>query len=156
MVDLLDIAPSTSVESVKLSDGRRLTVRGLHCDDIAGIVARFPELLVLIGTGSENALGRLIGQFGQVIAPVIAAGCNHIGDAKAEATARTFLPEDAAKLFRAIFGLTFPNGIGSFMETMMGFMTGAAENAKPVKVRLKRSPSSSPTSSGEDFHPTVQ
>ena len=43
MADLLDIAPSTAVEVVKIS-GQRITVRGISVDAIASIVARFPGL----------------------------------------------------------------------------------------------------------------
>ena len=48
MTDLLDIAPSTSVEVVKIAGGRRLTVRGLHGNDIAAIAARFPDLMAIV------------------------------------------------------------------------------------------------------------
>ena len=43
MADLLDIAPATAVEVVKI-EGQRIVVRGLNGEDIAFIVARFPEL----------------------------------------------------------------------------------------------------------------
>ena len=45
MADLLDIAPSTAVEVVKI-DGKRIKVRGVSVNAIASIVARFPELEV--------------------------------------------------------------------------------------------------------------
>ena len=43
MADLLDIAPSTAVEVVKIGD-QRIKVRGVSVDAIASIVARFPAL----------------------------------------------------------------------------------------------------------------
>jgi len=43
MADLLDIAPATAVEVVRIN-GERYTVRGLHGNAIASIVARFPNL----------------------------------------------------------------------------------------------------------------
>ena len=43
MADLLDIAPATAVEVVKINGNAMITVRGLHGNAIASIVARFPE-----------------------------------------------------------------------------------------------------------------
>ena len=65
----------------------------------------------------------LISSFGAAIGPVIAAGCGHLGDEKAEPVAGRFLVEDQLKLVKAIFWLTFPNGLGSFMEVMASLMT---------------------------------
>src|SRR4029077_3987059 len=144
MADLLDIAPSTSVEVVKI-DGRRITVRGLHGDAIASIVARFPELGLLRGGGADIGT-RLIERFGSAIGPIIAAGCGHLGDQKYEQHAGTLLVEDQLKLLTAIIGLTFPNGMTSFVETVTALLLGAGERGKPVKVRLRTLPSPSPLS----------
>jgi len=154
MADLLDIAPSTACEVVKI-DGKRLVVRGLHGPDIAFIAARFPHLLSLIGGGGD--LGpRLIAQFGEAIGPIIAAGCGYRGDEEREKRASMFLIEDQLRLLKAIIELTFPNGFGSFVETVMALLPGAGEGAKVVKVRLKQSPSTSQPSSGAASRPTMQ
>jgi hypothetical protein len=156
MADLLDIAPSTSVEVVKIS-GNRILVRGLHGDAIASIVARFPELGILLG-GGANIGTRMIERFGNAIGPIIAAGCGHLGDQKYEQHAGTLLVEDQLKLLQAIVGLTFPNGLASFVEMLATLVTQAdeGEKQKPVKVRLRKSPSPSPPSSAADSRPTMQ
>jgi hypothetical protein len=155
MADLLDIAPSTAVEVVKI-DGKRMIVRGLHGDAIAAIVARFPELGLLLG-GSGGDIGpRLITQFGSAIAPIIAAGFRQLGNEEAEKNAGLLLVEDQLKLLKAILALTFPNGIGSFVEGLTSLISGADERAKVVKVRLRQSPSPSPASSDGASHPTMQ
>jgi hypothetical protein len=155
MADLLDIAPSTACQVVKI-DGKRIVVRGLHGDAIASIVARFPELGALLGGGNEIG-PRLIERFGSSIGPIIAAGCGHLGDEKYEQHARTLLAEYQLKLVKAIIGLTFPNGLASFIETVMTLLPGADEGAKRViKVRLRKSPSPSPPSSDADSRPTMQ
>jgi hypothetical protein len=146
MADLLDIAPSTAVEVVKIN-GKRIIVRGLHGDAIASIIARFPELGLLLGGGGANIGPRLIERFGGAIGPIIAAGCGHLGDEKYEHHAGTLLVEHQLKLLQAIIGLTFPNGLTSFIETMTAFLRGADEGAKPVTVRLWKSPSPLPPSS---------
>ena len=55
MADLLDIAPSTAVEVVKI-DGTRIKVRGVSVDAIASIVARFPEVKSLVNGGVGDSL----------------------------------------------------------------------------------------------------
>lgn len=155
MADLLDIAPSTACEVVRL-DGNRIVVRGLHGDAIASIIARFPELGALLGSG-DNIGPRLIKRFGSAIGPIIAAGCGHLADEKYEQHASTLLVDYQLKLVKAIIGLTFPNGLTSFIEIVTALLAGAGEGAKPViKVRLKKSPSLSPPSSDADSHPIMQ
>jgi hypothetical protein len=140
MADLLDIAPSTSCEVVKI-DGTRIIVRGLHGDAIASIVARFPDLAVLLVGAGADIGPRLIKQFGGAIGPIIAAGCGHLGDEKYEQHAGKLLVEHQLKLLKPIIGLTFPNGLASFVETVTRLLPSAAEGDKPVTVRLRKSPS---------------
>jgi len=154
MADLLDIAPSTAVEVVKIN-GIRITVRGLHGDAIASIVARFPELGALLGGGADIG-ARLIERFGGAIGPIIAAGCGHLGDEKYEQHAGTLLVEDQLRLLKAIIGLTFPNGLASFIEAMTALLAGAGEGEKTVKVRLRKLPSPSQASSDEASRQTMQ
>jgi len=153
MADLLDIAPSTAVEVVKI-DGKRIIVHGLHGDAIASIVARFPELGTLLSGGGGGT--RLIERFGASLGPIIAAGCGHLGDEKYEQHARTLSAEDQLNLFTAIIRLTFPNGIVSFVERLTTLITSADEGEKPIKVRLRKSPLPSQPSSDAASHPNMQ
>jgi hypothetical protein len=155
MADLLDIAPSTAVEVVKL-DGQRIIVRGLHGDAIASIVARFPELAVLLGGAGGNIGSRLIERFGGAIGPIIAAGCGHLGEEKYEQHAAMLLVEHQLKLLKAIIGLTFPNGIAAFVETVTSVLGATDEAAKTIKVRLRASRSPSPPSSDAASRPPLQ
>jgi hypothetical protein len=153
MADLLDIAPSTAVEVVKI-DGRRIIVHGLHGDAIASIIARFPELGALLNGGNVGT--RLIERFGAAIGPIIAAGCGHLGDEEYELRGGMLLVEDQLNLLKAIIGLTFPNGIVSFVERLTTFITSADEGAKPIKVRLRKSPSPLQPSSDAASRPNMQ
>lgn len=157
MADLLDIAPSTAVEVVRV-DGKRINVRGVSVDAIASIVARFPELKALVSGGlGDNLVPRLIEGCGAAIGPIIAAGCGHLADETYEQHAAKLLPEYQLKFLTSIFRLTFPNGIGSFVEALTGLIGGTDERAKPVKVRLRKSPSpSSPSADEPASHPTMQ
>jgi len=154
MADLLDIAPSTAVEVVKI-DGNRIIVNGLHADAIASIVARFPELGLLLA-GGANMGPRLIERLGSAIGPIIAAGCGHPGDEKYEQHAATLLVEYQLRLAKSIIGLTFPNGLTAFVEMVTALLPGADEGEKPVKVRLRKSASPSPPLSDVASRPTMQ
>jgi hypothetical protein len=156
MADLLDIAPATAVEAVRITGGQRLVVRGLNGNAIAAIAARFPAMVMLLGGNDAGMASRLIAQFGTAIGPIIAAGCGHLGDEKAEAIAGSFLPEDQVKLVASIYRLTFPNGLTAIMEAMAVMVSGAVDAPKTVRVRLKPSPSASPPSSGEASRPIMQ
>jgi hypothetical protein len=155
MADLLDIVPATAVESVHISGGRRITVRGLHANDIATIVARFPSMIAVFAGAGDNVV-TLFSSLGLAAGAIIAAGCGHPGDEKAEQIAGSFLIDDQLQLFKAIFGLTFPNGLSPVMETIAGLVNGAAKQQQKVRVRLKKSPSESPPSSAEDSRPIMQ
>jgi len=157
MADLLDIAPSTAVEVVKI-DGHRIVVHGLRVPALASIVVRFPNLIGLFlgGFNPADAGPKFIAQLGEATGPIIAAGCGHLGDEKYEQNAATvLLIEDQLRLLIAIIRLTFPNGFGFFAE-MVAKLGGAGEEAKVWKVRSKKSPSPSPPSSGEASRPTMQ
>jgi hypothetical protein len=154
MADLLDIAPSTAVDVVKTADGQRVKVYGLHGNAIASIAARFPRLMTVFGDADDGNVSRLIGQLGDAIGPIIAAGCGHLAVEKYERHAAKLLAEDQFKLVVAIYRLTFPNGLASFFEAMAHLLNGAEE--KVVRVRLRKSPSASPPSSDADSRPTMQ
>jgi hypothetical protein len=155
MVDLLDIAPATAVESVHIAGGQRITVRGLHVNDIAAIVARFPRLIAVFAGAGDDVV-TLFSSLGLAAAAIIAAGCDHLGDEKAEQIAESFLIEDQLRLFKAIWGLTLPNGLGPVTETIAGLVSGAAKQQQKVRVRLRKSPSASPPSSDADSRPIMQ
>src|SRR5215475_13648946 len=150
MADLLDIAPSTSAEVVKVNGGTRLIVHGLNGNAIASIVSRFPKLASLLGSGNEKIGWHLIEHFGGAIGPIIAAGCGYLGDEEREKRAGNLLVEDQLKLVTAIIGLTFPNGFGSFIEQLTALISRSAdEGIKTYKVRLRKSALPSQPSSGE-------
>lgn len=153
MADLLDIAPSTAVDAVTVAgEVEPIDVRRLNFDDIAALVKRFPSLIGVLDGGGAAAMP------GQAIAAAIAAGCGHLGNAKAEAKAGSYLIEDQFKLLNAILRLTFPNGTSSVMqeaETLGRLIGGAPTEPKAAKMRLKQSPSPSPPSSDVAFHQTT-
>jgi hypothetical protein len=156
MADLLDIAPSTASEAVWIG-GHRISVRGVSIDTVASLIAKFPELRALVNGGwDEDIVPRVIQFCGRAVGPIIAAGCGHFGEEAYEQRAAQYVLEYQVKLLKAIIGLTFPNGIGSFAEDLTGLIGGTGGRAKPIKMRSKRSPSPLPDSSGADSPPTLQ
>lgn len=161
MATLLDIAPTTAVEIVTIN-GLPLTVHGLRVPALASIVARFPDLSFLIGGAGGMSMPRLIGQLGAATGPIIAAAMDELGNEKSEKIASDLLAEQQLELIAAIFRLTFPNGLVSFIEKLGTLMSGAHEGEKatpqgPVRVRLaKRSPFVSPPSSDMDSRQNLQ
>ena len=99
MTDLLDIAPATAYDVVHTSDGRRVKLRGLHGNDIAAIASRFPNLIALFAAAGDNVV-LLISSFGAAIGPIIAAGCDQLGNEAQEQAAGRFLFEDQVKMVK--------------------------------------------------------
>jgi hypothetical protein len=154
MADLLDIAPSTAVEIVKV-DGLRIKVERLHANAIASIAARFPSLATLFGSGNK-IVPRLITEFGDAVGPIIAAGCGHLGDEKYEQRASMLSVEDQLQLVMAIYRLTFPNGLAALLETMANLVNRAGDEDKKIRLRLKKLPLQSQPSSDAASHRNMQ
>lgn len=153
MADLMDIVPQTAVEVVKV-DGHRMKVHGISITTMATLISRFPKLKDAVNGVSDNFDLALV--VGTATSAIIAAGCGRLGDAEYEQSMDRLLPEHQLKLLKAIIGLTFPKGIGPFLEELTNLMSGPGDAAKTIKVRLKTSPSMSPVSSEGASHPTMQ
>jgi hypothetical protein len=158
MADLLDIVPANVVAAVWIDD-QRLEVRALTVKEMVSILTRFPALITLIrGVDDDEAVPRLIIGYAESIGPIIAAACGHLRDETYEQAAERFLAHQQVKVLKAIKAVTFPNGLGSFVEDMKTLFGGMDEGTatKPIKMRSRRSRSASPPSSDEASHPTIQ
>jgi hypothetical protein len=157
MIDLLDIAPSTAVDIVKLGEDR-IKVYGITISTMASIISQFPDLKKLASGGGDDSIALLISGCGAAIGPIIAAGCGHHGDEKYEQAAARLQPAYQLKLLRAILGLTFPNGIGSFVTEMTELMGAVGGAKKPTfRLRSRQSPSTSSQSvDASESHQTMQ
>ena len=127
MVGLVDIAPVTSMVSIR---GQDITITGVSARGIAFLLARFPELRAVM-TGREVALDDLLKLGGDVIAAIIAAGTGVPGDAQAEAAADNLTLEEQADLLGAIVELTMPRGLGPLVEKLsrLGLLAGGGASA---------------------------
>jgi hypothetical protein len=124
MVSLTDIAPAHAKVMVQ---GKEVDVRGISAKMIAALLGRFPEMkLVMAGRSVETA--NLFQLAPTAIAAIIAAGTGNAGDEKVETLIEDFPIEDQANLLEAIGRLTFPSGIGPFVERIMA-LSAAVEGA---------------------------
>lgn len=122
MVSLLDIGEVSEEVSVR---GKQIVVTGISGKGLVALLSDFPEIRKLIADrGSELLTEDLIKIAPDAAAAVIAAGCGTPGDKQAVAIAGTLGVGEQVDLLEAIFRLTFPRGIGPFVEKLSR-MTGA-------------------------------
>jgi hypothetical protein len=143
---------------VRLSNDRRIVVRGLNVQAVAAIVARFPGIVgLLLGGVTASEIGpKFVLQLGDATGAIIAAGCGQLGNQDEERHANAgFNLEDQTKLIVAVVRATCPNGFGFFLE-MMATLNSASEGAKPARIRLRKSQLPSQPSSDAASLPTMQ
>lgn len=156
-VDLLDIVPS--VEVVKIDDEHEIELRGVSVPRMASIIGRFPALESIIrGSLGDDLIPRLILGCAASIGPIIAAATGHPDDEAYERAATDLVAHQQVKFLKAIFKISFPNGLGSFVDQLTEMMGGSVEGAvtTSIKMRSRRLPSISPPSSDEASPPTLQ
>jgi hypothetical protein len=162
MADLLDIAPSVSAGAVEIN-GQPIAVRGVPLNAMASIIARFPALKDLIrDSDGEDLIPRLLLGCAESVGPIIAAGCGHLGDKAYEQVAENLTIQLQVRFLRTILEVTFPNGVRPFVDELTKLMTLIAhllaedEEVKPIKMRSRKSPSESQSSSDGASPPMLQ
>jgi hypothetical protein len=156
-VDLLDILPS--VEVVKIDNEREIELRGVSVPVMASIIGRFPALESILREGfGDDLIPRLIIGCAASIGPIIAAATGHLADETYERAATDLVAHQQVKFLKAIFKISFPNGLGSFVDQLTELMGGSVEGAvtTEIKMRSRKLPSISPPLSDEAFPPTLQ
>ena len=128
MAGLLDIAPAVDTVDVR---GAAIEVFGVSAKGFTVLLGRFPELRMMMA-GREVEVDRLMEMGGDAVAAIIAAGIGHPGDKDQEAAASRLGVDIQADFLAAIIRLTFPNGLGPFMEklTALGGTLGGEASPK--------------------------
>lgn len=114
MVSLLDIAPQTVQVHV---NGSAVDVSGISAEGIVSLLQRFPELRKLI-SGKGIEIEDMVNLAPGIIAAVIAAGTGSIANAEAERIAANLAVEMQVEFLTKIGELTFPGGVGPFVERL--------------------------------------
>jgi hypothetical protein len=118
MVSLLEIADLKKTVTVRGAD---VAVFGVSAQGIAHLFNTFPELRVMMSGRRDSITPDSIVQFAPAaIAAIIAAGTGNVGDKDAEAVAARLTLGEQLNLLSAIFELTFPQGVGPFVEQLEG------------------------------------
>lgn len=117
MAKLSDIIPSQHRVIIPTSEGEQeVDVRGLNLQDIANLMARYPEVIGQFD-GKLDALSILkLGP--QVVAAIMAMACGAPNDAGAEQALLSLGLSKQAEILTIIVKETAPNGIGPFVELL--------------------------------------
>lgn len=111
MVALTDIAPQSQ-------ECHGVTVTGISSKGMAYLFGAFPELAKLsIGQGIKPA--EIFKMAPKAIPAIIAAGCGSIANEAAEEIAGSLPIETQLDLLEMIGRLTFPSGLGPFVERIL-------------------------------------
>jgi hypothetical protein len=127
---LLDVAASVVPDFVEIR-GTKLPVYGLDLEAIAKSIQELPDIIAAIkdGKSQEIDLKALVVNKGALVKFLIAAGTGNIGQAKFEEAASRLHWSDQVKILKKVFALTFPDGIGPFVNT---FADAAAQVGQAV------------------------
>jgi hypothetical protein len=133
MTSLLDIAPVSVTVNVRGTD---LEVKGISAKDVVNLLKRFPEIrkLLVNRTVTPEALIEFVPD---AISAIIAAGTGAGGDKQVEERAATLAVAEQAKILGHVLKLTFPEGLGPFVEQMraLGVVADASGKAPATKLR---------------------
>lgn len=116
MVSLLDIADQQKTVTIR---GKDVAVFGISAQDIVYLFGKFPELrLLMSGKQTDLTPEMLLKLAPGAVAAAIAAGTGSAGDEQAEAVAARLGLGEQLDLLAAIFELTFPQGVGPFVQKL--------------------------------------
>lgn len=116
MPGLLDIASAPSRVEVR---GTQVDVFGVSAKGIAYLMANFPEIKALF-SGKEISLDAetIITKAPTALAAIIACGTGNVGSQEAEEIAASLSADEQAELLAKILELTFPRGLGPFVQAV--------------------------------------
>lgn len=123
MVSLLDIGDLKEEVDIR---GKKIDVTGVSASGAVTLLTRFPEIRKLFaGKAADVTVEAIVSMAPELVAAIIAAGCGSPGDVKHEEAARKLGIEEQFDLITAILRLTFPAGVGPFVERLYALMPDA-------------------------------
>ena len=114
MASLLEIATVARQVDVR---GLKIDVYGVSAQGIVELMVRFPEVGKAF-SGVEPDTAALMKLAPQALAAFIAAGCGQPGSVELEEVAAKLGVGEQTELVEEIVRLTFPRGIGPFVESL--------------------------------------
>lgn len=118
MPGLLDIAPAAKRVMIPTSEGEApVDVRGLSISDIRDLLARFPEVVGMLGSGKVKPAD--VFKMGpDIVGAILATGCGLPGNEKAETLCKELGAGVQVEILTHIVKQTMPKGPGPFVELL--------------------------------------
>lgn len=141
MVSLLDIAALPATVNIR---GVEITVRGISAKGVAHLLAKFPEIRLLVtGQSVDMTPERLLEAVPDAVAAIIAAGAGDPDDpanAAFESAAAGLAVVEQLDLLAKILELTLPGGVNPFIKRLAAAMKGLGVADESLKVPGMNSP----------------
>lgn len=125
MTTLLDIGPLTEEVEIR---GAKLTVEGLSAGHLFQLFNDFPDMKKLLGNKDGDPKEVFLSLAPELIAKIIATVTGSQHDPQAEMKAMSLGAGDQLTILLAMQRLSFPSGIGPFVDGVTKLMTSASEN----------------------------
>jgi len=125
MTSLLDIGPLTEEVEIR---GTKLTIQGLTAGHLFQLFSEFPDMRKLLDAKSGNPQEVLLSLAPDLIAKIIAMATGSPHDKAAEAKAKTMGASDQLTIISAVQQLSFPEGIGPFVDRVTRLMVAQTES----------------------------
>lgn len=138
MVGLLDIVGADAPDHVMVR-GQKLPVTGVPAVVVARILRDVPGLQEAISERSFDKLnyGEIAAIVPELVAPFIAAGLGHYGDEAYEVAADKLSISEQVAIITKIVEVSFPDGIGPFVDSLAGLVERVTDEAGGVKVKAR-------------------
>jgi hypothetical protein len=136
---LLDLVEATETVA-------EVPVYGLSIEGVATLLLRFPELRALMGGGDVDA-NALASKAPAAVGAIVAAGLGHPGEDAHELAARRLSINTQLDFLAAILRLTFPQGVGPFVEKLTALGAALAVPAPSAPEGASATPTTVPATS---------
>lgn len=114
MNDLLHFVPLTETVLIR---GKKIKMRGIDIGDLGQLFYRFPDVAQMMANRKFDIQKAAVSKEAMVAFAVSGAG--YPGDAATEKSFANLALGELAILFRAVFKLTAPGGIGPFVDLVL-------------------------------------
>jgi hypothetical protein len=153
MASLLDIGPLTEEVEIR---GTKVTVQGLSAGHLFQLFNDFPDMRKLLDKGQGDPKEIFMSLAPELIAKIIAMVTGTPHDAKAEMAAMSLGAGDQLAILLAMQRLSFPSGIGPFVDGVTKLMTSTSEISAELPKTVQPPSESSTTSSPAPFNASLQ
>lgn len=128
MASLLDIGDLTEKVEIR---GVELTVQGLSAGHVFQLFAEFPDMRKVLERKQGNMQAVMLELAPDLLAKLIAMALGHPKDKAVEEKAKTMGAGDQLTILAALQRLSFPDGIGPFVDRVTTLMSSSMPTSRP-------------------------